>query len=83
MGGSYEPAGPPHSAGGSGCHRKRVSAEGGKIPDLILIDGDLQHDETILPQMLAKLEADQAEVVIGSRNVVGGAMGEGLSPIRR
>lgn len=52
-------------------------------PYVAVIDGDLQHDETILPQMLARLEADQAEVVIGSRNVVGGAMGEGLSPIRR
>ena len=52
-------------------------------PFVAVIDGDLQHDETILPRMLALLEADQAEVVIGSRNVEGGAMGQGLSPIRR
>jgi dolichol-phosphate mannosyltransferase len=52
-------------------------------PFVAVIDGDLQHDETILPRMLAVLEADQAEVVIGSRNVEGGDMGEGLSPIRR
>lgn len=52
-------------------------------PFVAVIDGDLQHDETILPRMLAALETDQAEVVIGSRNVEGGAMGEGLSPIRR
>lgn len=52
-------------------------------PFVAVIDGDLQHDETILPQMLAALEADQAEVVIGSRNIEGGTKGEGLSPIRR
>jgi dolichol-phosphate mannosyltransferase len=52
-------------------------------PYVAVIDGDLQHDETILPRMLATLEADQAEVVIGSRNVDGGTKGEGLSPIRR
>ena len=37
-----------------------------------VIDGDLQHDETILPAMLALLERDQAEVVVGSRRVAGG-----------
>jgi dolichol-phosphate mannosyltransferase len=52
-------------------------------PFVAVIDGDLQHDETILPRMLAALETDQAEVAIGSRNVEGGAMGEGLSPVRR
>jgi dolichol-phosphate mannosyltransferase len=29
-------------------------------PFVAVIDGDLQHDETILPRMLAVLEADQA-----------------------
>lgn len=48
-----------------------------------VIDGDLQHDETILPRMVAALEAGEAEVAIGSRNIAGGAKGEGLSPIRR
>ncbi|MBR0652279.1 glycosyltransferase family 2 protein [Roseomonas terrae] len=52
-------------------------------PFVAVIDGDLQHDETILPQMLALLEADRAEVVIGSRNIEGGTKGEGLSPVRR
>lgn len=52
-------------------------------PYVAVIDGDLQHDETILPRMLAALESDQAEIVIGSRNVEGGTKGEGLSPIRR
>ena len=48
-----------------------------------VIDGDLQHDETILPRMLALLEAGEAEIAIGSRNIEGGDKGEGLSPIRR
>jgi dolichol-phosphate mannosyltransferase len=52
-------------------------------PYLAVIDGDLQHDETILPRMLAALESGEAEVAIGSRNVEGGAKGEGLSPLRR
>lgn len=52
-------------------------------PYVAVIDGDLQHDETILPRMLAALESGEADVAIGSRNVAGGAMGEGLSPIRR
>jgi dolichol-phosphate mannosyltransferase len=52
-------------------------------PYVAVIDGDLQHDETILPRMLEALESGGAEVAIGSRNVEGGAKGEGLSPIRR
>lgn len=52
-------------------------------PYVAVIDGDLQHDETILPRMLAALEAGEAEVAIGSRNIEGGEMGQGLSPIRR
>jgi dolichol-phosphate mannosyltransferase len=52
-------------------------------PFVAVIDGDLQHDETILPRMLAALESGDAEIAIGSRNVEGGTKGEGLSPIRR
>jgi dolichol-phosphate mannosyltransferase len=52
-------------------------------PFVAVIDGDLQHDETILPRMLEALEAGTAEIAIGSRNVDGGTKGEGLSPIRR
>lgn len=47
------------------------------------IDGDLQHDETILPRMLEALASGQAEIAIGSRNIEGGDKGEGLSPIRK
>jgi dolichol-phosphate mannosyltransferase len=52
-------------------------------PFLAVIDGDLQHDETILPRMLAALEEGSAEIAIGSRNIAGGAKEEGLSPLRR
>jgi dolichol-phosphate mannosyltransferase len=52
-------------------------------PFVAVIDGDLQHDETILPRMLEVLESGAAEIAIGSRNVEGGEMGEGLSPARR
>ena len=37
-----------------------------------VIDGDLQHDETRLPDLLTLLRADQADLAIGSRHVPGG-----------
>ncbi len=46
-------------------------------PLVAVIDGDLQHDETLLPEMAAILAADPAlEVVVGSRFVAGGGTGE-------
>jgi dolichol-phosphate mannosyltransferase len=48
-----------------------------------VIDGDLQHDETILPRMLATLQAGEAEVAVGSRHVQGGEATEGFSPLRQ
>ncbi|MDB5370738.1 MAG: dolichol monophosphate mannose synthase [Roseomonas sp.] len=52
-------------------------------PYVAVIDGDLQHDETILPRMLAALQAGEADVAIGSRHVEGGEAAEGFSPLRR
>ena len=46
-----------------------------------VLDADLQHDETLLPAMLDALRAGEADVVIGSRYVEGGAAG-GLNPRR-
>ena len=46
-----------------------------------VIDGDLQHDETILPKMYGLLEAGAGSLVIGTR-VRDGAAG-GLSPARQ
>lgn len=48
-----------------------------------VMDGDLQHDETLLPRMLAALREGRAEVVVGSRHVEGGDAAEGFSPLRR
>ncbi|UVO51723.1 glycosyltransferase family 2 protein [Sphingomonas sp. SUN019] len=46
-------------------------------PLVAVIDGDLQHDETLLPGMVAALRRDAAlEVVVGSRFVAGGGTGE-------
>ena len=46
-------------------------------PLVAVIDGDLQHDETLLPKMLDALLADtQLDVVVGSRFVEGGGTGE-------
>ena len=36
-------------------------------PFVAVIDGDLQHDETLLPQMLRELQEDRADLVVGSR----------------
>jgi dolichol-phosphate mannosyltransferase len=45
-------------------------------PVVAVMDGDLQHDEGILPQMLDKLRQEDLDVVVGSRNVDGGSMGD-------
>lgn len=42
-----------------------------------VIDGDLQHDETLIPAMLGLLENEAADIVIGSRYISGGTA-EGL-----
>ena len=36
-------------------------------PYLAVIDGDLQHDETLLPEMLHKLKQERLDIVVGSR----------------
>jgi dolichol-phosphate mannosyltransferase len=46
-------------------------------PCVAVIDGDLQHDETILPQMLDALQKDpRLDLAIGSRFVAGGGTGD-------
>jgi dolichol-phosphate mannosyltransferase len=44
-------------------------------PFVAVMDADLQHDEQLLPQMLAILDRGEAELVIGSRYVAGGGVG--------
>ena len=51
-------------------------------PFVAVMDGDLQHDESILPAMLAKVRAG-ADIAVGSRYGAEGSSGDGLSPIRQ
>jgi dolichol-phosphate mannosyltransferase len=46
-----------------------------------ILDGDLQHDETLLPQMLGQLRAG-ADLVVGTRFAAGGSAHDGLSGVR-
>jgi len=50
-------------------------------PYVAVIDGDLQHDEAVLPTMLEKAVAG-ADLVVGSRFADGGSAGDGLSDAR-
>lgn len=54
-------------------------------PLVAVIDGDLQHDETLLPLMLACLRdrTQSLDLVIGSRYIATGAKVDGLGPIRQ
>jgi dolichol-phosphate mannosyltransferase len=45
-------------------------------PYVAVMDADLQHDETLLPAMLQTLKADALDIVVGSRYVQGGAVGD-------
>ncbi len=44
-------------------------------PYLAVMDGDCQHDETMLPRMLGLLKGGDADVVVGSRYTDGGGVG--------
>lgn len=50
-------------------------------PCFAVIDADLQHDETVLPEMYAKAKAGD-DIVIGTRYSADGSVGEGLSSTR-
>lgn len=50
-------------------------------PFVAVIDGDLQHDETILPALLAKVKAG-ADIAVGTRYSGDGSIGEGFSAVR-
>jgi dolichol-phosphate mannosyltransferase len=45
-------------------------------PYLAVMDADMQHDESVLPKMLERLKSEQLDVVVGSRNIEGGSMGD-------
>ncbi len=42
-------------------------------PYVAVMDADLQHDETILPRMLARLQGGDTDLVVGTRYVEGGS----------
>ena len=44
-------------------------------PVIVVMDADLQHDETILPTMLDRIRNGQTEIVVGSRYCAGGSIG--------
>jgi len=48
---------------------------------IAVMDADMQHDENLLPQMLAMLKSGSADLVVGSRYVAGGGIG-GLDAAR-
>lgn len=45
-------------------------------PFLAVMDADLQHDEALLPLMLAALKSEMLDIVIGSRYATGGGVGD-------
>ena len=45
-------------------------------PYVAVMDADLQHDESILPEMLRRMREENLDLVVGSRNIAGGSMGE-------
>src|SRR2546427_12361817 len=42
-------------------------------PYVVVIDADLQHDETLVPQLLAAARQAQADVAVASRCMAGGS----------
>ena len=45
-------------------------------PYIAVMDADLQHDETILPEMLRRIVDEGLDVVVASRKITGGSMGD-------
>lgn len=45
-------------------------------PIVAVMDADLQHDERVLPDMIARLQQDDFDIVVGSRYVEGGGVGD-------
>jgi dolichol-phosphate mannosyltransferase len=45
-------------------------------PYVAVMDADLQHDERILPEMLDLLRRQRCDVVVGSRYIAGGGVGD-------
>ncbi len=52
-------------------------------PYFAVMDGDLQHDDSMLAAMLATLKAERLDIVVGSRYVSGGDSGGLANPWRQ
>ena len=49
---------------------------GAAAPFVAVMDADMQHDENVLPEMLRRMRDENLDLVVGSRNIAGGSMGE-------
>lgn len=63
-----------HDAGLSASVLDGMSVARGDV--LAVIDADLQHDPSILPEMVERVRDDRADVVVGSRSTAGGGYGD-------
>lgn len=54
----------------SACVEGMLAGQG---PVVAVIDGDLQHDETILPQLFGLIRSGEADLAVASRYVAGGS----------
>jgi dolichol-phosphate mannosyltransferase len=52
-------------------------------PFVAVIDADMQHDESLLPRMLAGLRGGNIDLVVGSRYLEAGGLEKGFSPVRK
>jgi dolichol-phosphate mannosyltransferase len=51
-------------------------------PCFAVMDGDLQHDETVLPEMFRRLRSENLDIVVGSRYLGGTRTGGLANPLR-
>ena len=51
-----------------------------RAPFIAVMDADLQHDESILPRMLATIKSGNYDLVVATRNAPGGSMGPFTQP---
>ncbi|MGA3211985.1 MAG: glycosyltransferase family 2 protein [Terriglobales bacterium] len=56
----------------SACIEGMLATSAGYIA---VMDADLQHDETLLPKMFARIEAGDVDLVVATRNADGGSKG--------
>jgi glycosyltransferase involved in cell wall biosynthesis len=57
------------------CYREALKA-GAEI--VVMVHPDYQYDPTLLPQVIGPIERDEADVVLGSRLMVGNPMRQGM-----